>query len=163
MVVILMGVTGCGKTTVGKLLAQDLGWKFHDADHFHPETNVEKMRQGIPLDDSDRIPWLKRLSELIGDAQQSEESFVLACSALKQMYREILKGEIQPVQFVYLKGSLDLVKERLGARKGHYMNPNLLPSQFAILEEPDQAEAIHMDISPQPEMIARNIRVELGL
>lgn len=161
MVIVLMGVTGCGKTTVGKILANDLGWQFYDADDFHPEENVEKMRAGIPLNDTDREPWLRALGDLINNAHENENNLILACSALKHNYRKMLRVDLAPVQFVYLKGTPELIKERLEARRGHYMNPALLQSQFSTLEEPK--DALYMDIAPDPSNIAERIKSELGL
>ena len=109
MVIVLMGVTGCGKTTVGKILANELGWHFYDADDFHPEENVEKMRQGIPLDDNDRMPWLQALRNLIDRAHDNEFNVVLACSALKEQYRNMLSHELKPVKFIYLRGPESLI------------------------------------------------------
>lgn len=163
MVIVLMGVTGCGKTTVGKILANELGWHFYDADDFHPEENVEKMRQGIPLDDNDRMPWLQALRNLIDRAHDNEFNVVLACSALKEQYRNMLSHELKPVKFIYLRGPESLIEGRLRARKGHYMNPDLLPSQFAALEEPSPDCALHIDIAPPPEKIASSIKDQLGV
>lgn len=161
MVIVLMGVTGCGKTTVGKLLADQLGWMFYDADDFHPEENVEKMRQGIPLDDDDRMPWLNRLAELINSEHENERNMVLACSALKKKYREVIQHDLKPVRLVYLKGDFELIKDRLSQRVGHYMDPELLKSQFDALEEPEEDEAISVDISPSPEDIVTSVRDEI--
>ncbi|MDO1445583.1 gluconokinase [Rhodocytophaga aerolata] len=135
MVVILFGVTGSGKTTVGSLLSATLDWKFYDADDFHPKANVEKMRQGIPLTDEDRTPWLASLRERIQKSLDEGEHAVLACSALKETYRQYLHIS-EDVKFVHLKGSFDLIRDRLSKRIGHYMNPGLLQSQFNTLEEP---------------------------
>jgi gluconokinase len=135
MVVILFGVTGSGKTTVGSLLSATLDWKFYDADDFHPKANVEKMRQGIPLTDEDRKPWLASLQNRIQQSLNEGENAVLACSALKESYRQYLYTSDQ-VKFVHLKGSFDLIRDRLSKRIGHYMNPGLLQSQFNTLEEP---------------------------
>jgi gluconokinase len=135
MVIILFGVTGSGKTTVGSLLSATLDWKFYDADDFHPKTNVEKMRQGIPLTDDDRTPWLASLRERIQKSLDENEDAVLACSALKESYRQYLHVSDE-VKFVHLKGSFDLIRTRLSKRIGHYMNPGLLQSQFHTLEEP---------------------------
>lgn len=154
---VIMGVTGSGKTTVGQMLAQKLGWEFYDADHFHPEENVAKMSNGIPLDDNDRIPWLKALATLISSSHSQGQSLVLACSALKNTYRAMLRDSSDNVKFIYLKGDESLIGGRLNARKNHFMNPALLPSQFAVLEEPNQEEAVHIDIHPEPEAIVNNI------
>lgn len=162
MVIVLMGVTGAGKTTVGNVLADRLGWTFYDADDFHPEENVSKMRAGIPLDDDDREPWLEQLRTLVESSLTESKNIVLACSALKQRYREnLVRGFEGKVRFVFLRGEQDLIRERLEARKGHYMNPTLLPTQFAALEEPH--DALYMDVSPPPEEIALTICRELKL
>ena len=152
---ILMGVSGCGKTAVGKLLANQLGWDFYDADDFHPPANVVKMAGGIPLDDSDRAPWLDSLRELILALLKADRSAVLACSALKENYRERLMKDNEGVQLVYLKGSYDLIWSRMSARQDHYMKPHMLQSQFATLEEP--TNALTIDISMSLEDIVKNI------
>jgi len=137
MIIILMGVSGSGKTTVGQLLANELGWPFYDADDFHQDANVKKMRSGIPLDDDDRDAWLTRLQSLIMECRQNGRHAVLACSALKQKYRDRLQQDhAGAVQFVYLKGDLALIEKRLRTRRDHFMNPRLLQSQFDTLEEP---------------------------
>ncbi len=161
MIVVLMGVSGSGKTTVGRILAADLGWRFADADDYHPAANVAKMHAGIPLDDEDRRPWLQALDRLIDDAQERGEDLVLACSALKHSYQDYLKEGEPDVHYVYLEGSEDLIRRRLAERKGHFMNPGLLHSQFETLEPP--SDAIRVDISPPPEAIAGEIRKRLGL
>ncbi len=158
MIVIVMGVSGSGKTTVGELLAERLGCGFSDADDFHPAANVDKMRAGIPLTDDDRWPWLKALRQAIDDWQAAGESRVIACSALKAVYRGVLSPK-DDVVFVYLKGSAETIASRLKARKGHYMNPNLLTSQFAALEEP--ADAIVVDIAPPPAIVVDHIMTQL--
>jgi gluconokinase len=161
MIVVLMGVSGSGKTTVGRILAADLGWRFVDADDYHPAANVAKMHAGNPLDDEDRRPWLQALDRLIDDAQERGEDLVLACSALKHSYQDYLKEGEPDVHYVYLEGSEDLIRRRLAERKGHFMNPGLLHSQFETLEPP--SDAIRVDISPPPEAIAGEIRKRLGL
>ena len=160
MIVIVMGVVGAGKTTVGLLLAGQLGWKFSDADDFHPAANVEKIRRGIPLTDDDRQPWLQRLRAAITDWIADGRNVVLACSALKRRYRQEL--EIGPqVRFVYLKGSADLIAQRLHAREGHFAGEAILASQFADLQEP--LDAVIVDIASPPQQIVANIRERLGL
>jgi gluconokinase len=155
-----MGVSGSGKTTVGKALAASLGWRFVDADDYHPAANIAKMRAGIPLTDADRLPWLKTLERLVDDACARGENLVLACSALKHQYRDYLR-EGSHVRFVYLEGSEALIAERLKARRGHFMDPALLHSQFEALEPPE--DALRVDVSPPPEAIAREIRERLNL
>jgi gluconokinase len=160
MVVILMGVTGSGKTTVGKLLSKDLGWRYFDADDFHPPANVEKMRMGVPLDDADRTPWLETLRKLIRNCLDQSENAVLACSALKESYRSFLLID-ESVRLIYLKGDYGLIQERLSKRRGHYMNPKLLDSQFDTLEEPEGD--VQIDVSSSPDEIVKIIRSHLGL
>ena len=160
MIVILMGVVGVGKTTVGRLLAQQLQWKFADADDFHPPANIEKIRQGISLNDDDRRPWLKLLRASIADWSSTGDSVVLACSALKESYRqELTTGP--DVRFVYLKGSVDLIAHRLRSRQGHFADGQILVSQMADLEEP--LAAIILDVDKPPEQIAAEIREKLHL
>lgn len=154
---VIMGVTGSGKTTVGQMLAEKLGWEFYDADHFHPEENIEKMTNGIPLDDNDRVPWLKALATLISSSESQGQSLVLACSALKNTYRNMIRDASKSVTFIFLKGDQNLIGDRLNARKNHYMNPALLPSQFAALEVPSEDEAVHIDINPEPVAIVEDI------
>lgn len=153
-ILILMGVTGSGKTTIGKLLSADLGWNYFDADDFHPAANVEKMTRGIPLDDADREPWLLALHGVINRCLAADQPAVLACSALKKRYRDLLLIDSR-VRLVYLKGDSELIRRRLNDRRGHYMNPALLDSQFATLEEP--AAGITIDISQSPQDIVTAI------
>ncbi len=162
MVLVLMGVSGTGKTTVGKLLAGDLGWTFVEGDDFHPLANVEKMKAGIPLDDRDRRPWLRALRERIENACRQGENIILACSALKREYRQYLeRNDLECVYYVFLHGSAELISRRLAQRKGHFMNPNLLESQLEALEVPEGT--LQVEITPAPEVIAAEIRHKLGL
>ena len=158
MIIVLMGVTGSGKTTVGQNLAASLGWQYFDADEFHSAANIEKMKSGVPLNDADRKPWLESLQRVIRDSLKKAEPAVLACSALKESYRDMLLID-ERVQFVYLKGDYDLIKERLRARSDHYMNPDLLDSQFETLEEPN--DALQIDIGSSPDAIVEIIRQRL--
>jgi gluconokinase len=160
MIVIVMGVVGAGKTTIGRLLAQQLDWRFADADDFHPAANVEKIRHGTALSDADRQPWLQRLREAITDWIAEGLNVVLACSALKQSYRR--EVEVGPqVRFVYLKGSADLIADRLRARQGHFANEQILASQLTDLEEPK--EAVTIEITLPPPRIVAEVREKLGL
>jgi gluconokinase len=142
---IVMGVSGCGKTSVGQLLAQSLGWDFYDADDFHPPENVSKMADGIPLTDSDRAPWLASLHNLISSSLRADRPGVLACSALKKRYRDRLIGNQEGVQWVHLKGSYETIWSRMEKRNDHYMKPHMLKSQFEALEEP--VDALTIDIA----------------
>ena len=160
MIVVVMGVAGAGKTTVGRLLAADLGAAFLDADDFHPSANVAKMRAGTPLEDADRWPWLERLNAALRERASRGEAAVLACSALKAAYRERLLEGLPQAKLVYLRGARELIAGRLAARRGHYMNPALLDSQFAALEEP--AGAIVADVATDPASIVRAVRAALG-
>jgi len=160
MIVILMGVVGAGKTTVGKLLAAQFGWEFADADDFHPASNVEKIRNGIPLTDADRAPWLDQLRSAIDRWIATSQSVVLACSALKSPYRAKLQAGPE-VHFVYLKGSEALIGERLRSRQGHFASDSILVSQMADLEEP--ARALTVEVADSPQQIVANIRTGLGL
>jgi len=155
-----MGPAGSGKTTVGELLAGQLGWEFADGDNFHSPANIEKMARGVPLDDNDRIPWLDAIREAMEQWNAQRRNVVLACSALKKSYRERLQIN-STAKLVYLKGAYDLLRERLHARKGHYATEQLLTSQFADLEEP--ADAITMDIARSPQEIVLEIRTQLTL
>lgn len=163
MIVVLMGVSGTGKTTVGKLLAADLGWTFLEGDEFHPAANVEKMRRGEPLNDDDRRPWLAALRRRIEEAIGRGENAVLACSALKHAYQDYLEGHDPDdlVRYVHLTGSEELLRRRLEERKGHFMPASLLHSQFEALEPPEHAIAV--DVTPPPDVIARDVRAKLGV
>jgi gluconokinase len=157
-----MGVSGSGKTTVGQVLARDLGWTFLDADDYHPAANIEKMHRGVPLNDDDRRPWLQALRQRIDEAYDRRENVVLACSALKHAYQVYLERDVPgQVHYIHLRGSEELIRRRLAARQGHFMNPALLHSQFETLEPPE--DAIPIDITSGPETIAAEIRRQLGL
>jgi gluconokinase len=159
---IIMGVAGSGKTTVGKALAKRLGWDFFDADDFHPPENIAKMAAGIPLSDSDRIPWLAALSDQLFATLKAGRHPVLACSALKESYREQLLEGKAGVEIIYLKGSYDLLWARLSTRQGHFMKPEMLQSQFATLEEPKKA--LILDVSmPLEKMLALVLEEKFGL
>ena len=150
---IIMGVSGCGKTAVGQALAKELGWEFFDGDDFHPPANITKMAGGLPLTDEERAPWLTALHDLI--AQKSPG--VLACSALKERYRQTLLAGNPQVQIVYLKGSYELIWSRMLLRTGHYMKPQMLQSQFGALEEP--VDALTVDIAlPVDEIVEKIMR-----
>jgi len=156
MIVLLMGVAGVGKTTIGEALARELGWRFIDADDYHPPQNVAKMKAGIPLNDEDRWPWLARLNKLLRD----ETDAVLACSALKAAYRERLAQGVADFTTVYLHGSSELIRARIAARKHRYMPAALLDSQLATLEPP--ADAISIDVAGSPEESVAAIAARLS-
>jgi gluconokinase len=163
VIVIVFGVSGAGKTTIGKLLAKRLGWRFLEADDFHPRGNIEKMHNGLPLTDEDRLPWLKLLREEIERSLAAKENAVLACSALKRMYRERLRVS-DDVKFVLLRGDYALVEKQLHSRRGHFMKPDLLRSQFADLEEPESDEdAITIELGRTPEELVEEIETKLRL
>jgi gluconokinase len=162
VIIVVMGVSGSGKSTVGKLLASELGWTFIEGDDYHPPANVEKMRQGIPLDDKDRWPWLDAIHRRLAQACKQGENVVLACSALKHSYQHYLtQFTPESIRYVYLSGSEELIRQRLAQRTGHFMNPGLLHSQFETLEPPDGAIQVDIDASPQSTVAA--IRSKLGL
>jgi gluconokinase len=162
MVLVLMGVSGTGKTTIGKVLATKLGWAFVEGDDYHPPANVEKMSAGVPLTDEDRSPWLQALRQRIEKACKQGENVILACSALKRDYRQYLeRHDLECVHYVFLHGPEELISRRLAERKGHFMDPNLLQSQFEALEVPEGT--LQVDITPAPEAIAAEIRRKLGL
>jgi gluconokinase len=163
VIVIVFGVSGAGKTTVGKLLAEELGWRFHEADDFHSPANIDKMHRGIPLNDEDRWPWLESLRQLIGRSLEAGESAVLACSALKRAYRQRLRVS-EEVKFVFLRGDYELIAKQLRHRRGHFMNPALLQSQFADLEEPEPDEdAITIELGRTPQKLVEEIKTKLHL
>ena len=162
LIVVLIGVSGVGKTTVGQRLAADLGWPFYDADDLHPPENVDRMRRGTALTDEDRAPWLARIRSLMRDLEREGRSAVIACSALKQSYRDYLAEGAHSVRFVHLTGDFALIERRLRERVGHFMSPALLASQFTALEEPEGA--LRVDVSRTPEEIVAEIEraLELG-
>lgn len=160
MVIVLMGVAGSGKTTVGKLLAESLEWKFVDADSLHSPQNIAKMEAGIPLTDEDRLPWLLALQAAIRDWIAKDDNVVLACSALKQSYRKMLLVSPQ-AKLVFLHGPQSLIAARLAARVGHFAGSGLLQSQFQTLEEPK--DALVVEVAAPPEAIVMQIRRELRL
>ena len=154
IIAVVMGVSGSGKTTIGRALASELGADFLEGDKFHPPSNVAKMSRGEPLDDADRWPWLDRLAEELARARSSGRSVVLACSALKRSYRDRLRRGAPDLRLVYLKGDKALILERLRARKQHFMPPGLLDSQFKALEEPGSEETpIVIDVTPPLEIL----------
>jgi gluconokinase len=161
--VIIFGVSGGGKTTVGKLLARELGWHFLEADDFHSAANIEKMRSGHPLTDEDRWPWLERLRQQIERSVAAEENAVLACSALKRAYRDRLRVS-DAVRFVFLRGDYALVEKQLPSRHGHFMDAALLQSQFDDLEEPQPDEnVLTIELGRTPEEIVERIEAKLNL
>ena len=160
MIVLVMGTTGAGKTTVGKLLAETLGWAFLDADDFHPAANIAKMTQGIPLDDADRAPWLAAMHAELVRQNAKGKSCVLACSALKNGYRETI-GAGLPMKILYLKGSYEEMREHILARHGHFAGEGILAGQFRDLEEPK--DAIVQPVSLSPDQIVQNVTKELRL
>ena len=161
MIILVIGVSGSGKTLIGKQLAAALRWEFQDADNFHPASNVQKMSQGIPLDDQDRAPWLEALQQAIARWLAEAKNVVLACSALKARYRRQLCQGQKDVQLVYLRGSFELLKHRLTERQEHFMKEAMLQSQLQDLEEP--TTGIHIDIAQDPAAIIEQIRSHLGL
>jgi gluconokinase len=162
VIIIVMGIAGAGKTTIGRCLADELGWPFFDGDDFHPKANIDKMRQGIALTDADRLPWLERIRAAVVDRIHTNQPAVLACSILKARYRAMVEaGCEQQIRLVYLKGTMDLLRKRVAHRIDHFMRQELLDSQFAILEEPADALVINAALTP-PEIV-RQIRAEFGL
>ena len=161
MVIVIIGVSGAGKSTVGKLLAQDLGWPFHEGDDFHPRSNLVKMAQGIALTDDDRWPWLDEVRKLIDGLVASGQNAIVACSALREAYRQRLRQDAAEVVFVYLKGEQGLIRSRLAERQDHFMKAGLLESQFRTLEEPEGV--VTMDVALNPEDIVGGLKRALGL
>ena len=162
MVVIMFGVSGAGKTTIGQALAEELGWRFYEADDFHSQANIDKMRQGVPLTNEDRWPWLESLRQLIKRCLAADENAVLACSALKGAYRRHLRVS-DNVKLVFLRGNYELIANQLRQRHGHFMNPALLQSQFADLEEPQPTErAMVIELGRSPRELVQEITHKLG-
>ena len=163
MIVVLFGVAGSGKTTLGQILASELGWSFYDADEFHSPENIDKMHGGAPLTDADREPWLQRVRGLIERCLATNENAVIACSALKRTYRERLCLTSE-VRFVYLRGTPQLIAARLKARRGHFMESDMSETQFATLEEPgSDEETITIDIAHPPHALIGEIKQKLSL
>ncbi|MDJ0736918.1 MAG: gluconokinase [Nostocaceae cyanobacterium] len=161
MIILLMGVSGTGKTTIGQLLATVLEWKFEDGDDFHPPGNIDKMQGGIPLDDGDRIPWLLTLQKAIKEWLKEDKNVVLACSALKESYRQLLLVDAENIKLVYLQADFETIQKRLQERQNHFMPEKLLKSQFDALEEPNNA--ISVDVSQPKDVILQTIRESLGI
>ncbi|MEN9402697.1 MAG: Thermoresistant gluconokinase [Verrucomicrobiota bacterium] len=159
--ILIMGVAGSGKSTIGRQLANEMGWPYHEADDFHSDANKAKMAQGIPLDDHDRAPWLASIRTAMESSIAAGQSAVFTCSALKEKYRQILCDGLPQTRLVYLSGSRDLLLARLQGRSGHYMKPEMLASQLAALEPP--AGALTLDIGEPPEKLVAQIRREFGL
>jgi gluconokinase len=161
MVVIVMGVSGTGKTTVGQQLAASLGWRFVDADDLHPPEHMKKMAAGHPLTDEDRAPWLARVRGVIADALAHDEHLVLACSALKRAYRDLLTVDPSRERWVYLHAPREVIASRMEHRHGHFMPPALLGSQLDTLEPPE--DALSIDVTPPPDVVVANVLKALGL
>ena len=160
---VIMGVSGAGKSTIAAALSEKLGWEFRDADAFHPPENVAKMAGGLPLVDADRWPWLQAIASWLALKQARGEAAIVTCSALKRVYRDRLRQGCAAAEFIFLKGPFQLIAERVGARQGHFMPPALLESQFNALEEPGADEAaLVVDINDTPEAITRRIEAALA-
>lgn len=161
MILLLMGVAGSGKTTIGRQLAASLGWTFRDADDFHPAANIAKMSAGLPLTDADRAPWLAAIRECIEGYLVRGENAVVTCSALKERYRRQLVTDPERVKLVFLGGDFDLILKRLNQRKDHFMKPEMLRSQFEALEAP--RDALRIDVAAAPDAIVARIRESFTL
>ncbi|ABK07416.1 MULTISPECIES: gluconokinase [Burkholderia cepacia complex] len=163
MILIAMGVSGAGKSLIGEMLAERLSCSYTDGDAFHSAANKEKMHHGIPLTDEDRWPWLRTIRAAIEEKQRAGETAVFTCSSLKRSYRDVLRGTDTDVRFVYLKGSFEVLQERLKSRTGHFFDPSLLKSQLDTLEEPGPDEAIEVSIELTPEQIVDQVMLKIGL
>ncbi|MCA8199547.1 gluconokinase [Burkholderia sp. AU33545] len=163
MILIAMGVSGAGKSRIGEMLAERLSCSYTDGDAFHSAANKEKMHNGIPLTDDDRWPWLRTIREAIEEKQRAGETAVFTCSSLKRSYRDVLRGSDTDVRFVYLKGSFEVLHERLKTRTGHFFDPSLLKSQLDTLEEPGPDEAIVVSIELTPEQIVDQVMQKIGI
>lgn len=163
-VIVLMGVSGCGKSTTGKRLSAALDWPFRDADTFHPPANIAKMTAGEPLNDDDRLPWLIAIAAWIDEHRRNGTRAIVSCSALRRRYRDVLIGERPDVSLVYLKGSFALIADRLSRRRGHFMPPELLKSQFDALEPPMAEErALVVSVRLPPKVVVEQITMAFGL
>lgn len=162
-IIVLMGVAGCGKSTIGEALSATLGWPFRDADSFHPASNVAKMSRGEALTDADRQPWLGAIAAWIDTRQAAGAPAIVSCSALKRSYRDIIVADRRGVHLVHLAGSADLIGARMAARRNHFMPTSLLQSQFATLEPPQPHEALIINVDAPPEAIAQRIIASLGV
>lgn len=161
-VLVVMGVSGVGKTTVARALSRELGWPLRDGDEFHPPSNIAKMRAGTPLEDRDRWPWLEAIAAWLDDCRSRGTPGIVTCSALKRRYRDILIGGRDRVRLVFLDGEEALIRARLAARTGHFMPPSLLPTQFAALEAPGADEnPITVSVDQSPEAISAFVIAEL--
>ena len=164
MIIVLMGVSGCGKTTIGTNLVRRLNWEYQEGDALHPQKNIVKMSEGIPLNDDDRKPWIARIADWIETRCIAGRDGVISCSALKEVYRQTIRGTQTDLQFVYLRGSRELLSDRLAYRKDHFMPPNLLESQLELLEEPSiDEQTMVVTIDSTPEKIVQKIRDSLRL
>ncbi|AOJ85844.1 MULTISPECIES: gluconokinase [Burkholderia] len=163
MILIAMGVSGAGKSRIGEMLAERLSCSYTDGDAFHSAANKEKMHNGIPLTDDDRWPWLRTIRAAIEEKQRAGETAVFTCSSLKRSYRDVLRGSDTDVRFVYLKGSFEVLHERLKTRTGHFFDPSLLKSQLDTLEEPGPDEAIVVSIELTPEQIVDQVMLKIGI
>lgn len=164
VVLVFMGVSGCGKTTVASLIAGRLGWPFEEGDALHPQANIDKMRSGHALTDDDRWPWLDKVAAWVEERLDARQNGLITCSALKRVYRNMINRRGSGVVFVYLRGTKELIAARLAVRHGHFMPPDLLDSQFADLEEPAPDEpAIRVDVGPPPDVIADAVLEDLAV